>query len=70
MNSNWKIVRQNRSIVDLSAPNANDDIDGINYLIYKELFSHTEVKVDDAMKRLQSTGQGSLFCKVDLSDAL
>lgn len=64
-----KYSGKKRLIVDLSAPHDSNIGDSINGLINKEDFSLSYVKLDDAIKAIQEKGQGSLLCKLDITDA-
>ena len=64
-----KYSGKKRLIVDLSAPHENPDNQSINNLISKEEFSLSYVKIDDAIKIIQTLGRGSWLCKTDITDA-
>lgn len=57
-----------RLIVDLSSPHDSEQ-NSINSLINKEECSLSYVKIDDAIKIIQSLGKGTTMCKTDISDA-
>ena len=64
-----KYSGKKRLIVDLSAPHDNPCHQSINDLISKQDFSLSYVKIDDAIKIIQSLGHGSWLCKFDIEDA-
>jgi len=64
-----KYSGKKRLIVDLSAPHDNPYHQSINNLISKEEFSLSYVKIDDAIRIIQSLGSGSWLCKFDIADA-
>jgi len=64
-----KYSGKKRLIVDLSAPHDNPNHQSINNLIPKEEFSLSYVKIDDAIRIIQSLGSGSWLCKFDIADA-
>lgn len=64
-----KYSGKKRLIVDLSAPHEHAKHSSINETINKEDCSLSYVKIDDAIRIIQSTGRGSWLCKADISDA-
>lgn len=64
-----KYSLKNRLIVDLSAPHNNDLQPSINDFIDKEEHSLQYVKIEDAIKLIQSLGKGAIMCKTDIVDA-
>ena len=63
-----KYSAKKRLILDLSAPH-DDNIPSVNSLINKEDCSLHYVKIDDAIRSLQSLGKGAHMCKTDITDA-
>jgi hypothetical protein len=63
-----KYSAKKRLVVDMSAPH-NGDTASINSLISKEDFKLSYVKIDEAIKIIQTVGRGAWLCKTDLVDA-
>lgn len=64
-----KYSGKKRLIVDLSSPHEDNGNPSINDLIDKDQCSLTYVRIDDAIKLIQSIGPGAVLCKTDISDA-
>ena len=64
-----KYSHKKRLIVDLSAPHDNGVHSSLNDLIDKDDFSLSYVKIDDAIKIINSLGSKAWLCKTDIVDA-
>lgn len=64
-----KYSGKKRLVVDMSSPHDDGDFPSINSLICKEDFRLSYVKIDEAIKIIQTLGRGSWLCKTDLVDA-
>ncbi|XP_061162686.1 uncharacterized protein LOC133171907 [Saccostrea echinata] len=58
-----------RLIMDLSSPHDNEHHASVNSMIDKENCSLSYVKIDDAIRIIQTLGRGTTMCKTDISDA-
>ena len=65
-----KYSKKKRLIVDLSAPQNDENNACLNDMIVKEDFSLNYVTADDAIARIKEKGRGSWLCKTDIKDAL
>lgn len=58
-----------RIIVDQSAPHKSASHSSINELISKSEYSLKYTSIDDAIRKIEQLGRGTLMCKTDMSDA-
>lgn len=64
-----KYTKKKRLTVDMSAPHNLEGHSSLNDLINKDDFSLSYVKIDDAIRVINSLGPNVLMCKTDITDA-